>query len=167
MSTAQENLTNTQGIQLPLDAFVVIISTEWNADIMAIMKDGCNRVLRSHEVAYKHITVPGAVELGFAVKKYWEESDSFGAAFRRATAFITLGCVIKGDTPHFDYVCKIVAENVATLNLQISVPTIFGVLTVNNEQEAADRLGGVHGHKGEEAAVAALKMMSISTQFKN
>ncbi len=108
--------------------------------------------------------MPGAVELGFAVKKYWEKSNSFGTVIR-PTAFITLGCVIKGGTPHFDYVCRMVSDNISALNVLLPVPTIFGVLTVNNEKEAEDRLGGLHGHKGEEAAVAALKMMCISEQF--
>jgi 6,7-dimethyl-8-ribityllumazine synthase len=67
--------------------------------------------------------------------------------------------VIRGDTPHFDYVCKAVTDGVIQLNLLLPVPTIFGVLTVDNELQAKDRIGGKHGHKGEEAAVTAIKMI--------
>jgi len=69
--------------------------------------------------------------------------------------------VIKGDTPHFDYVCKAVTDGVVQLNLLLPVPTIFGVLTVNNDEQAKERIGGSHGHKGEEAAVTVLKMMNL------
>lgn len=81
-------------------------------------------------------------------------------------AFIALGCVIKGDTPHFEYVCKAVTDGVGTLNLTMPVPTIFGVLTVNDEQQAMERIGGKHGHKGEEAAMTALKMISLLKSLK-
>jgi 6,7-dimethyl-8-ribityllumazine synthase len=73
-----------------------------------------------------------------------------------------LGCVIRGDTPHFDYVCKAVTDGVVQLNLLLPVPTIFGVLTVDNELQATERIGGKHGHKGEEAAVTAIKMINLS-----
>ena len=84
----------------------------------------------------------------------------------KADAFIALGCVIKGDTPHFDYVCKAVTDGVTQLNLSLPVPTIFGVLTVNTEEQANERIGGKHGHKGEEAAVTALKMIALNQSFK-
>jgi 6,7-dimethyl-8-ribityllumazine synthase len=70
--------------------------------------------------------------------------------------------VIKGDTPHFDYVCRAVTDGVLQLNLRLPVPTIFGVLTVDNEQQAIERIGGKHGHKGREAAAATIKMISIA-----
>ena len=79
---------------------------------------------------------------------------------KKADAFIALGCVIRGDTPHFDYVCKAVTDGVVQLNLLLPVPTIFGVLTVDNEEQAKERIGGRHGHKGEEAAITAIKMIS-------
>jgi 6,7-dimethyl-8-ribityllumazine synthase len=77
-----------------------------------------------------------------------------------------LGCVVRGDTPHFDYVCQAVTAGITGLNISLPVPSIFGVLTVDNEQQAFDRLGGSHGHKGEEAAVTALKMVVLSRQLK-
>src|SRR5664279_2032738 len=81
---------------------------------------------------------------------------------KKPDAFIALGCVIKGDTPHFEYVCRSVTDGITALNLQLPVPVIFGVLTVNTEEQARQRVGGIHGHKGEEAAEAAIKMISFS-----
>ena len=69
--------------------------------------------------------------------------------------------MLRGDTPHFDYVCKAVTDGVVHLNLILPVPTIFGVLTVDNQQQADERTGGAHGNKGEEAAISALKMMAL------
>ncbi len=81
--------------------------------------------------------------------------------------FIALGCVLRGDTPHFDYVCKAVTDGVVHLNFALPVPTIFGVLTVDNQQQADERIGGKHGHKGEEAALSALKMMALKYSISN
>jgi 6,7-dimethyl-8-ribityllumazine synthase len=74
--------------------------------------------------------------------------------------------VVRGDTPHFDYVCQSVTHGVTELNLNMQVPVIFGVLTVDNMQQAKERIGGVHGHKGEEAAITALKMMVLNNHLK-
>ena len=111
------------------------------------------------------ITVPGAFEIPFAIKNYWENSK--GKKKKRPDAFIALGCVIRGGTPHFDYVCKAVTDGVVQLNLLLPVPTIFGVLTVDNELQAKERIGGKHGHKGEEAAMTAIKMISFTQALKN
>ncbi|NCU04662.1 MAG: 6,7-dimethyl-8-ribityllumazine synthase, partial [Chitinophagaceae bacterium] len=129
------------------------------------LEKGCRKVLEEYGVKQVvTVTVPGAVEIGFAVKAYW---DSKSRHLRtRPNAFITLGCVIRGDTPHFDYVCKTVTDSVTQLNLILDVPTIFGVLTVENQQQALERIGGAHGHKGEEAAVTALKMIALNTSLK-
>ena len=106
------------------------------------------------------ITVPGAVELSFAVKAYAESSQ------KKADAFITLGAVVRGDTPHFDYVCKAVTEGITQLNIMLHAPVIFGVLTVNDWQQAMERIGGIHGHKGEEAALTAIKMIELVRKLK-
>jgi 6,7-dimethyl-8-ribityllumazine synthase len=74
--------------------------------------------------------------------------------------------VIRGGTPHFEYVCQSVTAGITTLNTQLPVPTIFGILTVDNNGQALERIGGVHGHKGEEAAVSAIKMIVLSRQLK-
>ncbi len=156
MSDNTSGLYNLKGIQLPMDAFILIIKTEWNEAIVGKLEEGCIKILEANKVGYKVVTVPGAFEIPFAVKKYWESAD------RKPSAFITLGCVIRGGTPHFDYVCKAITDGVLQLNLTLPVPTIFGVLTIDNQQQADERTGGKHGHKGKEAAITALKMITFS-----
>lgn len=138
-------------------ACIVLVKTEWNHAITDELEKGCIEELKRQQVTkIITITVPGAFEIPFAVKRYWENSSRK----KRPDAFIVFGCVIKGDTPHFDYVCKAVTDGVVQLNLLLPVPVIFGVLTVNNEQQAIERIGGSHGHKGVEAAITALKMIN-------
>jgi 6,7-dimethyl-8-ribityllumazine synthase len=152
------------GIRNTKDACIVLVKTEWNAAIVDELEKGCIRELEKQ--AIKNIiiiTVPGAVEIPFAIKSYW---DNVPQKKKRPDAFIALGCVIKGDTPHFEYVCNAVTDGVTQLNLLLPVPTIFGVLTVNNEEQAHERTGGKHGHKGEEAAITALKMIALKKSFK-
>jgi 6,7-dimethyl-8-ribityllumazine synthase len=145
-------------------ACVVIVKTEWNAAIVDALEAGALKVLKKHGVKdVRTIIVPGAVEISFAVRTYWETMKYKDV---KPDAFITLGAVVRGDTPHFDYVCKAVTDGVTQLNLQLPVPTIFGVLTVNNNVQAEERIGGKHGHKGEEAALTALKMISLVKKIK-
>ena len=160
MAVSTDKLIDTTGIRLKKDAFVVIVKTEWNAHVVSLLEEGCIRVLKNSNVAYKVIEVPGAVEIPFAVKHYWDT-----ASVVKPDAFITLGCVIKGDTPHFDYVCSGVTQGITQLNITLPVPVIFGVLTVNNQVQADERTGGTHGHKGEESAAAAIKMIALSRSF--
>lgn len=146
------------------DACIVIVRTEWNAAIIDKLEEGCRRVFDQYGIMnVKTLMVPGAVEIPFAVKNYWEASRYWP---QRPHAFIALGCVLRGDTPHFDYVCKAVTDGVTQLNLLLPVPTIFGVLTVNTQLQADERIGGRHGHKGEEAAMTALKMMAMVQALK-
>lgn len=145
------------------DACVVLVKTEWNAAIVDQLERGCIATFEkagAREIVT--LTVPGAVEIPFAIKSYWENAGKK----KRPDAFVALGCVIKGDTPHFDYVCKAVTDGVLQLNLSLPVPVIFGVLTVNTEEQAMERAGGKHGHKGEEAAAAALKMIALNEALK-
>lgn len=158
MSVNADQLLNTSGIQLPKDACIVIVRTEWNAATLNKLEAGCIKILEEHKVGHKIIAVPGAFEIPFAIKKYWETHKYKDD---KPHAFIALGCVIRGGTPHFDYVCKAITDGVVQLNLMLPVPTIFGVLTVDNQQQADERTGGEHGHKGEEAAITALKMISL------
>lgn len=148
---------------LKKDACIVLVKTEWNTAIVDQLERGC--IAELEKLGIKKIiaiTVPGAIEIPFAIKNYWTNSSKKN----KADAFIALGCVIKGDTPHFDYVCKSITDGVLHLNLSLPVPTIFGVLTVNTEEQAIERIGGKHGHKGEEAAITALKMIALSKSFK-
>jgi len=156
MSIHSPENTSYKGIPIPTDAFVVIVKTEWNAAIVDELEKGSEKILSDCNVPFKTIIVPGAFEIPFAIQNYISKCQQL------PTAFIALGCVIRGDTPHFDYVCKAVTEGILHLNLTRNIPTIFGILTVENELQAKDRIGGAHGHKGEEAAITALKMMAIS-----
>jgi 6,7-dimethyl-8-ribityllumazine synthase len=143
-------------------ACVVLVKTEWNAKVVDALESGCRKVLTHYGInEIVTLTVPGAVEIPFSVKAYAESEKMM-----KADAFITLGCVIKGDTPHFDYVCKSVTDGVTQLNLMLKVPVIFGVLTVNTQEQADERIGGKHGHKGEEAAITALKMIALNVSLK-
>jgi 6,7-dimethyl-8-ribityllumazine synthase len=185
MAVSTNKLTDTTGIQLK-DAFVVIVKTSWNTEVVDELELGCIKVLKAKGVDYKVIEVPGAFEIPFTVQKYWhhlkelEEDDFLDEEFlleiekvdifkpKRIVfpdAFIALGCVIKGDTPHFDYVCAGTTQGIMQLNTTLPVPTINGVLTVNDLEQAKERLGGSHGHKGEEAAAAAIKMIAMVDSF--
>jgi 6,7-dimethyl-8-ribityllumazine synthase len=145
------------GILKKRNACVVLVKTEWNAAIVDELERGCRSKLAAFKVKkIITITVPGAFEIPFAIKNYWNKTPKK----KQPAAFIALACVIRGDTPHFDFVCKAVTEGVLHLNLTLPVPTIFGVLTVENEEQAKERIGGIHGHKGEEAAVTAVKMIA-------
>jgi 6,7-dimethyl-8-ribityllumazine synthase len=145
------------------DACIVIVRTEWNAAIIDLLEEGCHRVFEKE--GFDNIitlAVPGAFEIPFAIKCCWENSIGWN---KRPDAFIALACVLRGDTPHFDYVCKGVTDGIVQLNVVLPVPTIFGVLTVDNQQQAEERVGGKHGHKGEEAAITALKMIALRQQL--
>lgn len=158
--TNSKLFSNATGI-LPKDACIVLVKTEWNAAIVDELENGCRAELEKQAVKkIITITVPGAFEIPFAIKNHWENSGKK----KKASAYIALGTVIKGDTPHFEYVCQAVTQGVLQLNLLLPVPTIFGVLTVNNEEQARERIGGKHGHKGKEAALTALKMISIASK---
>ena len=146
---------------LKKNACVILVKTEWNSSITDELEKGCREKLQS--LGIKKIitlTVPGAFEIPFVIKQYWEKNRKK----KKPDAFVALGCVIRGGTPHFEYVCKAVTDGIVQLNLILPVPTIFGVLTVDDEMQAKERVGGQHGHKGEEAAITALKMISL--QYK-
>jgi 6,7-dimethyl-8-ribityllumazine synthase len=154
MSKHTETLLNTNNLQVN-NAQVVIVYTSWNSHIITPLLEGCVSTLQKFDnIKTQLIEVPGCVEIPFAIKQH--------SRSHIADAYIALGCVIKGDTPHFDYVCQSTTQGITQLNLDLKAPTIFGILTVNTEQQALDRIGGTHGHKGEEAAITALKMINIS-----
>lgn len=148
--------TNGEQIELPVipnpEAFTChIITAEWNPTITHALRDGAIETLRQAGVPEANIVsrmVPGTVELVNAAARTLHRD--------RPTAIIVIGCVIKGDTPHFDYVCEHTTNGIAILNARGETPVIFGVLTVNTLQQALDRAGGVLGNKGSEAAVAAI-----------
>jgi 6,7-dimethyl-8-ribityllumazine synthase len=134
-----------------------IVVAEWNEAITAALLEGCMKTLGKHGVKKENIqvkTVPGSFELPFGARVVAEKYSPH--------AVICLGCVIQGETRHFDYICQGVTNGITELNLDYDIPFIFGVLTTENLQQALDRAGGKHGNKGDEAAVTALKMGALS-----
>lgn len=154
-STGNETLFTTMPrLQQPVK--VAIIKTAWNAHITNELEVGALRVLEQAGVLdVSTYTVPGAIEIPFFINQLAK------SAAMAAQSYIALACVIKGDTPHFDYVCQSITQGITQLNITLPAPVIYGVLTVNTEEQAYDRIGGLHGHKGEEAAITALQMMAI------
>jgi 6,7-dimethyl-8-ribityllumazine synthase len=141
---------------------VAIIQAEWNGHITGALAQGAIDTLKSHGITDDCIDlfhVPGAVELTYAASAVIE-TGAFDVV-------IVLGCVIRGGTPHFDYVCQSVTQGVTHLNAECDIPVIFGVLTVDTEQDALDRAGGSLGNKGSEAAETALKMHVFAQQIKD
>lgn len=160
-------ILNTNGAELPIPKIAdpkgfhcSIITAEWNPDITHALRDGAVETLRSAGVDDSHIhlfSVPGTVELVNAAAAVANSIVT--------DAVIVIGCVIKGDTPHFDYVCMHTANGIAAINAKGDSPVIFGVLTVNNLQQALDRAGGCLGNKGSEAAVAAIEMANLHDEL--
>ena len=133
-----------------------IIVADWNSEITYAMAQGAMDTFLQHGVQEENISVvhvPGAVELTFGAARIAKEEH--------VDAIIVIGCVIQGDTPHFDYVCQSVTQGVATLNAQGKVPVIFSVLTVLDKQQALDRCGGKLGNKGVEGAYTAIRMANL------
>ena len=140
---------------------VGIAVAEWNSHVTGALLKGAIETLKAEGYPDDCATVyhvPGTVELTFAAARM-AKSGKFDAV-------IVLGCVIRGDTPHFDYVCDSVTQGVAQLNATGGVPVIFGVLTTENEAQALDRAGGSVGNKGAEAAEAAIKMCDFALKFR-
>jgi 6,7-dimethyl-8-ribityllumazine synthase len=159
MAIVNENLYNIDTGILSRDACIVIVHTQWNSQTVDKLLEGCTRILRQYEMSnYKVVSVPGAFEIPFIIKNFW---DNYQNKFEKPQVFIALGCVLRGGTPHFDYVCRAITDGVLQLNLTLPVPTIFGVLTVDTQQQADERTGGIHGNKGEEAALTALRMLTL------
>ncbi len=144
------------------DMRVAVVAAEWNSHITNALTQGALDVFKEEGFDEEQISVfhvPGTVELTFAASQLIESS--------LFDAIIVFGCVIRGGTPHFDYVCQSVTQGITSLNADCDIPVIFGVLTVDNEQDAIDRAGGKLGNKGREAAEAAIKMFDFSCTVKN
>lgn|SRR5690606_32655928 len=133
-----------------------LVVADWNEEITNALYEGAVATLLEHGVPRKNIirkNVPGSFELSLA--------GLLMARKRDIHAVICLGCVIQGETPHFDYICQAVAYGITQANLITGKPVIFGVLTTHNIQQAEDRAGGKHGNKGEEAALSAIQMLNF------
>ena len=133
-----------------------LVVADWNSEITFAMAQGAIDTLIKHGVQEDNIDVlhvPGTVDLPYGATHIMKAE--------RVNAVIVIGCVIQGETPHFDYVCQSVTQGVATLNAQGKVPVIFSVLTVLNQQQALDRCGGKLGNKGVEGAYTAIRMANL------
>ena len=133
-----------------------IVVADWNSEITYKMAQGAIDTFVKHGVQEDNIDVihvPGTVELTYGAARITREE--------RIDAVVVIGCVIQGETPHFDYVCQSVTQGVAALNAQGKVPVIFSVLTVLNQQQALDRCGGRLGNKGIEGAYTAIRMANL------
>ncbi len=161
MATKLHNLSEYNAESLPSADILskqkyAIVVADWNDKITFSLCDGAVETFINHGVQEKNVEifhVPGAFELTFAAKKL-VDMDKFDAV-------IVIGCVIQGDTPHFDYVCSGVTEGVTKLNSEGKCPVIFSLLTTLNEQQALDRCGGIYGNKGVEGAFTAIKMANF------
>ena len=157
-------ILNTNGAELEIPHVnrpeyfkCAVFTAEWNPEVTEALRKGALDVLHKAGVSDDAIMsrhVPGTVELVNAAAMAVHQMPEIKAV-------IIIGCVIRGDTPHFDYVCDIVSQGTAMLNALGKTPVIFGVLTVDNQQQALDRAGGSLGNKGAEAAVAAIKMANL------
>jgi 6,7-dimethyl-8-ribityllumazine synthase len=139
-----------------------IIISEWNKEITEALFQGAYNTLLKHGARQKNILkkhVPGSFELTLGAQFMAELADP--------DAVICLGCIIQGETPHFTYICQAVTHGITELNMKYNIPFIFGILTTYNLQQAKDRAGGKRGNKGNEAAVAAIKMVQLHREMKN
>lgn len=155
MATALHNLSSYEFDKIP-DASNMcfgIVVAEWNPEITGTLLDGCMSTLEKHGALPENIhvkTVPGSFEL-----IYGAHQMTLNGGY---DAIIILGSVIKGETPHFDYICQGVTYGIARLNAKSEIPVIYGLLTTLDLQQAKDRSGGKYGNKGDECAIDAIKM---------
>jgi 6,7-dimethyl-8-ribityllumazine synthase len=161
MATINKNLSKYDKNTIP-DAknfrFGIVVS-EWNDTITDGLFKGAVKGLLENEVPSEHIirwNVPGSFELIYGAKKMLQTQN--------VDAVIAIGCVIQGETKHFDFVCEAVSQGIKDLNVETDIPVIFCVLTDDTMQQSIDRSGGKHGNKGTEAAIAAIKMAYLRYQ---
>jgi len=161
MATVNKNLSDYDKSAIPNAKhfrFGIVVA-EWNGTITEGLYNGAIEALLDNEVPMGQIirwNVPGSFELIYGSKKMLQTQN--------VDAVIAIGCVIQGQTKHFDFVCEGVTQGIKDLNVQTDIPVIFCVLTDNTMQQSIDRSGGVHGNKGTEAAIAAIKMAYIRQQ---
>lgn len=138
-----------------------IVVSEWNSKITGALLQGACETLKRHGVSEKDIIVkivPGSFELIFGASQM--------AGSGKVDGVIAIGCVIKGDTPHFDYICQGTTQGLAELNQRGNVPVIYGLLTCNTMEQAEDRCGGMLGNKGDECAITAIKMVNFRKEME-
>jgi 6,7-dimethyl-8-ribityllumazine synthase len=158
MASANKNLSEFQTHELPeiQDKKFAILVSEWNQEVTQALYMGAYETLIKHGAQKKNIliqTVPGSFELTLGAQKMAQKPE--------IDAVICLGCVIQGETRHFDFICQAVAQGITDVSIKFNKPVIFGVLTPNSQEQAMDRAGGKHGNKGDEAAITAIKMLAF------
>lgn len=163
MGTGLKNLSDYIPGDIPRadDMLFGIIISEWNGEITGALLEKAIETLVSKGAKRENINirhVPGSFELTLGAQLMAENTD--------LDAIICLGCVIRGETPHFDYICQGVTYGITDLNMNYNKPFIFGVLTTDNIEQAKDRAGGKHGNKGEEAAITAIKMVALQRELE-
>ncbi|MBR6176716.1 MAG: 6,7-dimethyl-8-ribityllumazine synthase [Bacteroidales bacterium] len=163
MASNLKNLSDFGDAEIPngSDMKIGIAVAQWNKEITSALFNGAKQTLLKHEVKEDNIisvSVPGTFELTLAAQNLLEYTD--------VDAVIVLGCVIQGETRHFDFICQSVTHGVTELNIKYNQPVIFGVLTTNNLEQAQERAGGKLGNKGDEAAVTALQMVDMQSRLR-
>ena len=163
MSSALKNLSDYNADEIPSakEFRFAIVRAEWNSEITNPLADGCMKTLLKHgakESNIKLLHVPGSFELCFACSEL--------ANTKNFDAIIAIGCIIEGETRHFEFIANAIANGIAQLNIQQSIPIIFGVLTTATQLQAIERAGGKSGNKGIEGAVTALKMIALKNQIR-
>ncbi|MBS1527908.1 MAG: 6,7-dimethyl-8-ribityllumazine synthase [Bacteroidetes bacterium] len=159
MATQFKNLSDFSNTEIPSAAnyrFGIVVA-EWNAEITNALYEGAWQSLVNHGALPDNIltySVPGSFELTTGAELLLQNMH--------VDAVICLGCVIQGETRHFDFICDAVANGITNVAIKHSKPVIFGVLTTDNQQQALDRAGGKHGNKGDEAAITAIKMANLA-----
>jgi 6,7-dimethyl-8-ribityllumazine synthase len=159
MATAYHNLSEYAPVSVPnveQMRFGIVVS-EWNGHITAKLLEGAIETLKKNGAKPENIlvkTVPGSFELTYGANQLLENCE--------LDAVIVLGCVVKGDTPHFDYVCMGVTQGITQLNATSDIPVIYGLITTLTMEQAEDRSGGKLGNKGDECAVTAIKMVDFA-----
>lgn len=138
-----------------------IVVSDWNPEITTALLEGAVKTLKHHgtdekDIVIKH--VPGSFELTLGAQ--------FLAEYDDPDAVICLGCVVQGETPHFTFICQGVTQGITQLNMEYNIPFIFGVLTTATQEQAAARAGGKHGNKGDEAAIAAIRMAAFQREME-
>jgi len=136
-----------------------IVVSDWNRNVTWSLLEGALNTLKKHGATERNIVVkhvPGSFELTLGAQ--------FLAEYEDLDSIICLGCVIQGETPHFTFICQGVTQGITQLNMEYNIPFIFGVLTTLNQQQAIERAGGIHGNKGDEAAVTAIKMAALQRE---
>jgi 6,7-dimethyl-8-ribityllumazine synthase len=162
MSSADKNLSVFTTNDLPdisHKKFAIVVA-EWNDEITEKLFEGAYQTLLQYGALAQNIergNVPGSFELTLGAHWYAQRGD--------IDAVIAIGVVIQGETKHNDYINHAVAQGITNISIQNSKPVIFGVLTPNNMQQAIDRAGGVHGNKGDEAAMTAIKMVGLKDKI--